>query len=114
VTRPSRSCASPARSRSTRSRSTLFRSRPFDEARAERYARELLIPAEDFGPLIWVNDAELAELFGAPSSRCGRRASISARDRPVPGHRIDRRLARAHARGKATDHLRGGQPNRTT
>jgi hypothetical protein len=53
---------------------------PFEEARAERYARELLMPAEDFGPLIWLNDAELAELFGVPVEQVwARRLDLGAR-----------------------------------
>jgi hypothetical protein len=39
---------------------------PFDQARAERYARELLMPADDFAPLVALADAELAALFGVP------------------------------------------------
>jgi hypothetical protein len=39
---------------------------PFDQARAERYVRELLMPAEAFGPLVWRKDAERADLFAVP------------------------------------------------
>jgi hypothetical protein len=61
---------------------------PFDRGRAERYARELLMPPEDFGPLIWLKDAELAELFGVPVEQvCVRRLDLGARSaRPGPPH----------------------------
>jgi hypothetical protein len=39
---------------------------PFDQARAERYARELLMPADDFMRLAGLTDSELAALFGVP------------------------------------------------
>jgi hypothetical protein len=39
---------------------------PVDESRAERYARELLMPADDFAPLVGLTDAELAAAFGVP------------------------------------------------
>jgi hypothetical protein len=39
---------------------------PFDQARAERYARDLLMPADDFAPLAGSADADLAALFGVP------------------------------------------------
>jgi hypothetical protein len=39
---------------------------PFDQARAEPYARELLMPADEFGPLVGLPDGELAALFGVP------------------------------------------------
>jgi hypothetical protein len=37
---------------------------PFDQRRAERYARDLLMPADDFEPLAGSADVELAALFG--------------------------------------------------
>jgi hypothetical protein len=52
----------------------------FDQARAERYARELLMPAEDFGALIWLRDVELAELFGVRVEQVwARRLDLDAR-----------------------------------
>jgi hypothetical protein len=54
--------------------------RPFDQARAEHYARELLMPAEAVGALVWVTDAELAELFAVPVEQVGaRRLDLAAR-----------------------------------
>jgi hypothetical protein len=53
---------------------------PFDQARAERYARELLMPAEAFGALVWLTDAELAELFAVPVEQVwARRLELGAR-----------------------------------
>jgi hypothetical protein len=46
---------------------------PFDQARAERYAHELLMPAETFGPVVCVTDAELAERFSVPVEQVGAR-----------------------------------------
>jgi hypothetical protein len=51
----------------------------FDQARAERYARELLMPADEFGPLAGLADAELAALFGAPADQVGARRLELAR-----------------------------------
>jgi hypothetical protein len=61
---------------------------PFDQARAERYAREVLMPAEDFRPLIWLKDAELAALFGVPMDQVwARRLDLGARPAgPGPPH----------------------------
>jgi hypothetical protein len=39
---------------------------PFDQARAERYARDLLMPADDVAPLAGFADADPAALFGVP------------------------------------------------
>ena len=51
---------------------------PFDQARAERYARELLMPADDFAPLAGLVDAELATLFGVPVEQvCERRLQLA-------------------------------------
>jgi hypothetical protein len=44
---------------------------PIDQSRAERYARELLMPADDFAPLAGLTDAELAALFGVPIEQVG-------------------------------------------
>ena len=38
----------------------------YDQEEAERFARALLMPAEEFAPLIAWPDVELAELFAAP------------------------------------------------
>lgn len=38
----------------------------YDQEDAERFARELLMPAEEFAPLIAWPDVELAEVFAAP------------------------------------------------
>jgi hypothetical protein len=38
----------------------------YDQANAERYARALLMPAEECAPLVAWPDVELAELFAAP------------------------------------------------
>jgi hypothetical protein len=50
----------------------------YDQEDAERFARALLIPAEDFDASAWLPDAELAERFVAPldhiSSRRGERS----------------------------------------
>jgi hypothetical protein len=39
---------------------------PFDQGRAGRFARGLLIPGEEFLALVDESDAELAERFGVP------------------------------------------------
>jgi hypothetical protein len=53
---------------------------PFDQARAERYARQLLMPADEFGPLAGLADGELAELFAVPVEQVGaRRLDLAAR-----------------------------------
>jgi hypothetical protein len=46
---------------------------PIDQSRAERYARDLLMPADDFAPLAELADAELAALFGVPIEHVGAR-----------------------------------------
>jgi len=61
---------------------------PFDEARAERYARELLMPTDDFAPLAGLTDAELAALFSVPVEQVSARrlelAPRSAGPEPPP------------------------------
>jgi hypothetical protein len=52
---------------------------PFDQARAERYARELLMPADDFAPLAGLADLDLAALFGVPVEQVGARRLELAR-----------------------------------
>jgi hypothetical protein len=39
---------------------------PFDQGRAERFARELLMPADEFLDAVDERDAALAERFGVP------------------------------------------------
>jgi hypothetical protein len=39
---------------------------PFDQGRAERFARALLMPAEEFLAVVGQSDAELAGRFGVP------------------------------------------------
>jgi hypothetical protein len=45
---------------------TGLEARPFEQYRAERFARELLMPAELFRASAEEPDAELAEYFGVP------------------------------------------------
>ena len=45
---------------------TGLEARPFEQHRAERFARELLMPAELFRANVEETDAELAERFGVP------------------------------------------------
>jgi hypothetical protein len=52
---------------------------PFEPARAERYARELLMPTDDFVPLAGLADPELAALFGVPVEQVGARRLDLAR-----------------------------------
>ena len=72
---------------------------PFDQARAERYARDLLMPANDFAPLAEWPEVELAALLGCLWSRCGRGA-LSLPGRPPAPSRRDGRASRAHARAR--------------
>jgi hypothetical protein len=44
---------------------------PVDQARTERCARELLMPAGDFARLAGLADGQLAELFGVPVEQVG-------------------------------------------
>jgi hypothetical protein len=44
-----------------------------------------LIPAEDFGPLTWLTDAELAELFAVPVEQVGARRHDLAAGSPGAG-----------------------------
>jgi hypothetical protein len=48
---------------------------PFVQARAECYARQLLMPADDFVPLAGLADPELAALFGVPVEQVGGKAA---------------------------------------
>jgi hypothetical protein len=58
---------------------------PFDQARAERYARELLMPADDFMPLAGLTDSELAALFGVPVEQVRARRLELAPSSPASG-----------------------------
>jgi hypothetical protein len=78
---------------------------PFDQARAERYARELLMPAEDFGPLVCLKDAELRSCLASKSSRSGRRRDLGARS-ARPWATALTHARRAHAREKPTENRR--------
>jgi hypothetical protein len=80
---------------------------PFDQARAERYARELLMPVEDSGLSPGSRTASLQSCSACPSSRYGSGVSISARDRPAPATALAY-ASRAHAREKQPDHPGGG------
>jgi hypothetical protein len=57
---------------------------PFDQARAERYARELLLPVDDFAPLAGLADGELAALFRVPIEQVGARRLELAPPSPAP------------------------------
>jgi hypothetical protein len=59
-----------------------LRPAPYDREEAGRYARALLMPADEFGQVAHWPDAELAELFGAPLDQVGR----------APARAPDRRL----------------------
>lgn len=48
---------------------------PYDEERAERYAREVLLPAECFAALAALPDAYLATCFGVPAEQVPARRS---------------------------------------
>lgn len=64
---------------------TGLEARPFDQRRAERFARELLMPAELFLSLAEETDAELAERFGVPVEQVPerRRELVPAAGPPV-------------------------------
>jgi hypothetical protein len=47
----------------------------YDQDDAERFARALLMPAEDFDASAWLPDAELAEHFAAPMDHVSVRRS---------------------------------------
>lgn len=50
----------------------------YDQEEAERFARELLMPANEFAPVSRSKDAELAELFAAPLDQVAiRRGEVS-------------------------------------
>jgi predicted transcriptional regulator len=52
---------------------------PFDQPRAERFARALLMPCEQFLALVDESDAALAEWFGVPVEQVPlRRAELSS------------------------------------
>jgi hypothetical protein len=53
----------------------------YDEEEAERLARALLIPAEDFDASAWLPDAELAERFVAPLDHISIRRGERSRGR---------------------------------
>lgn len=61
----------------------------FDQGRAERFARALLMPSEEFYAVADENDAELAERFGVPIEQ-------------VPARRVELRRA-GHRVGPAPD-----------
>lgn len=65
---------------------------PFDQARAEHYARELLIPADHFARVVELGDVELADMFGVRSSRSGRGAPNSDVQATAAIRRDDRRV----------------------
>jgi hypothetical protein len=51
---------------------------PFEQERAERFARELLMTAEEFRSLAGESDAEIAERFGVPFEQvAARRLELS-------------------------------------
>jgi hypothetical protein len=54
----------------------------YDQEEAERFARALLMPADDFEAEAWLHDAALAERFVAPLDYVG----VRRRERP-PGRR---------------------------
>jgi hypothetical protein len=53
----------------------------YDHEEAERFARALLMPAEDFDASVWLPDAELAERFVAPVDHVSVRRSERSRGR---------------------------------
>ncbi len=53
----------------------------YDQEDAERFARALLVPAEDFDASAWLPDAELAERFVAPMDHVSVRRSERSRGR---------------------------------
>jgi hypothetical protein len=74
---------------------------PFDQARAERYAREPLMPADAFAPLASLTDVELAALLGVPVEEVGGQGGLSSRgDRLPTSPRRKHSFPRARARAR--------------
>jgi hypothetical protein len=69
-----------------------LRAAPYDQEAAGRYARALLMPAEEFGQVAHWPDAELAELFGSPLDE------VAARRRDPRASAGDRRRGRQAGR----------------
>jgi uncharacterized protein DUF955 len=61
---------------------------PFDQRRAERFARALLMPADEFLAVAGQSDAELAARFGVPIEQVPiRRIELRSRESGIgPAH----------------------------
>lgn len=57
---------------------------PYDEERAEGYARELLMPEQEFAALAWLPDPYLATCFGVPLEQVEARREELALDSRLP------------------------------
>ncbi len=66
----------------------------YDQEEGERFARALLMPAEEFAPLSAWRDAELAECFAAPPDQVAiRRREAGGRERRCTLTGLSRRCA---------------------
>ena len=53
----------------------------YDQEEAERFARALMMPAEEFDAIAWLPDADLAERFMAPLDQVSVRRTERSHDR---------------------------------